>query len=111
MTVARSKKRRLPWSCLAPRGTFRVVASRRLARTRQRLRAKAGRVFMKSRKTDFSTVKSSACSGARTLALRGDPVSSASSPSTSPGPRYATGTGSAPSLKLARTSRAPLFTM
>ena len=40
MTVARSKKRRLPWSCLPEaRGTLRVVVSSRLASTTERLRA------------------------------------------------------------------------
>jgi hypothetical protein len=88
MTVARSKNFRFPWSCLDEvRGTFRVVASSRLARTRQRFRLKAGRVIIRSRKTAFSKVNSSALSGERAVALRGDPVSSASSPRTSPFPR------------------------
>ena len=88
MTVARSKYFRLPWSCLpAARGTLRVVVSSRFASTTQRFRAKAGRTSMRSKKTALSTANTSACSGERTVALRGEPVSSASSPMTSPVPR------------------------
>ena len=88
MTVARSKYFRLPCSCLPDaRGTLRVVVSRRFARTTQRLREKAGRMSMRSRNTVLSTANTSACSGERTVALRGEPVSSASSPITSPVPR------------------------
>ena len=88
ITVARSKNFKLPWSCLPEAlGTLRVVVSRRLARTRQRLREKAGRVSMRRRNTGFWMVNSSACSGERTVALRGEPVRRASSPNTSPVPR------------------------
>ena len=48
---------------------------------------KAGKVSMRSRKTALSSVNTSACSGERAVAVRGEPVRSASSPRTSPAPR------------------------
>ena len=88
ITVARSKKRRLPCSCLPDdRGTLSVVASSRFASTTDRFRERAGSTSIRSRNTAFSTTKSEANSGERTVALRGEPVSRASSPITSPLPR------------------------
>ena len=88
MIVARSKYSSFPCSCLPElRGTFSVVVSSRRASTVQRLREKAGSWSIRSRNTDFSTANSSAPCGQRAVALRGEPVSSASSPSTSPVPR------------------------
>jgi hypothetical protein len=69
------------------RGALRAARSSRLARTTHMSRAKTGSVCMRSMKTALSSVSTTARSGQRTVALRGEPVSSASSPTTSPSPR------------------------